>query len=53
MSIITCDNCECYIDTDFDTEVWVTKDHNWLCFSCLDYNPDLADRLDDDSEFFE
>ncbi len=34
MSILCCDGCGAYIDTDYDTEAYVESLDKWLCPKC-------------------
>ena len=34
MSMLRCEDCERFIDTDEDVESWIEKLDKWLCWLC-------------------
>jgi len=41
VSVISCDNCGTYIDTDFNVESWDEQTDKWWCEGCFpDYDSD-------------
>ena len=42
MSVLRCDECERFIDTDFDVEAYDEAEDMWFCESCRDTRAALA-----------
>ena len=40
MSVISCDQCGFYVDTDYDVECYIEKLNIWLCLGCREKLPE-------------
>ena len=47
MSIVRCESCDRDIDTDYNTEIYPTKQGGDICFACIDEYNELLENIVD------